>query len=267
MIIELNSLSYQINEKTLLDNLSLKIKEGDMISIIGPNGSGKSTLVKLISGELNPSKGLVLFNNKSNQEWDPIQLALNRSVLSQANHLSFSFSVFDIVMMGRYPAKSLGLNENHHEICKLILKKFDLIECINRNYTTLSGGEKQRVQLARVIAQIWSKNHFSNKLLILDEPTSYLDIKHQDFLFEFLELLNKKGLTIIMVLHDLNHAIIKSNKIIMLKNSKLIAFGDVNKIIHLDKLSQVFDVKLDLIKNKKLKKPIISFKEKEALDG
>ena len=265
MIIELNSLSYQINEKTLLDNLSLKIKEGDMISIIGPNGSGKSTLVKLISGELNPSKGLVLFNNKSNQEWDPIQLALNRSVLSQANHLSFSFSVFDIVMMGRYPAKSLGLNENHHEICKLILKKFDLIECINRNYTTLSGGEKQRVQLARVIAQIWSKNHFSNKLLILDEPTSYLDISHQYALFDLLKKINDKGLTILMVLHDLNHALTYSNKLIILENARLISYGITDKVATKSRLEDIFNVSVKIINEND--NPYVIFNKKGANDG
>ena len=257
-MVELNSLTYHINRKQLVNNISLKIEECDMISIIGPNGSGKSTLVKLISGELDPSSGQVLFKNKCNKDWNPIDLALYRSVLSQNNHLSFSFSVLDIVMMGRYPSKSLGENKNDEQICKTILRKFDLSDYVDRNYITLSGGEKQRVQLARVISQIWSDD-YHGKLLVLDEPTSYLDIKHQVILFDFLKDLNNKGLTIIMVLHDLNHAMLKSNKIIMLKNSHLVAYGSVEEIIKLDKLNEVFDVELSLVDNKDLNKPVIMF--------
>ena len=235
-----------------------------MVSVIGPNGSGKSTLVRLLSGELKPSNGNVLFQNKTNEEWPLIDLALNRAVLSQSNHLSFPFLVSDIIKMGRYPSE-ISNQKTLNNIYDTILNDFDLNNYANRNYITLSGGEKQRVQLARVIAQIWDKNNYKNKLLILDEPTSYLDIAHQFALFNFLEELNKKGLTIIMVLHDLNHAILKSNKIIMLKDAKLIKYGEVKKAINLKSLKQVFDVDLKLINNDDLNKPFIQFKSKGDL--
>ena len=245
----------------MINDVSFNVSYGDLISIIGPNGSGKSTLIKLISGQLIPSKGSVKINDKNLDKWDLISLAKIRSILSQSHNLSFPFKVIDIVRMGRSPFKGENSNKNH-EICKILIKKFDLENYINRNYITLSGGEKQRVHLARVIAQIWSYNNFKNKLLILDEPTSFLDIKHQCFLFQFLKQLNKKGLSIILVLHDLNQALDISNKILMLKDSNLIHYSSKNDCINKKKIKMVFDVDLDIIKDNKLNKNFITFKSK-----
>ena len=236
------------------------------MSIIGPNGSGKSTLVKLISKEILPSSGDIIFNGKNNIDWSASELALSRSALSQSSHLSFSFSVLDIIRMGFYPLEALGLRRNDDVINKL-LKIFDLEGYSNRIYTTLSGGEQQRVQLARVIAQIWSQGSFEEKLLILDEPTSYLDIKHQAELFNYLNKLNKKGLTIVMVLHDINHAIQKSNKIIMLKNSRLIDYSESGELTASKKINEVFDIDSSLLYNKELSKPIIFFKRQGEITG
>ena len=126
----------------------------------------------------------------------------------------------------------------------------------SRSPAGLSGGEKQRVQLARVIAQIWSDD-YSKKILILDEPTSYLDIKHQYLLFKFLKELNQKGLTIVMVLHDLNHALSNSNKIAVLKDSKLISYGKTKNIISEELIKNVFEIDLKLINYEGSKTPII----------
>ena len=256
VILKLSSLSYQINQKKLIDNISLEIDSGDMVSIVGPNGSGKTTMIRLISNEILPSKGDILFKDKNICDWEVSQLACYRSVLSQSNNLVFPFSVLDIVKMGRFPLKNKGNNQQEDDLCRRILDIFDLRDYIEQNYITLSGGEKQRVQLARALAQIWSDD-YGDKLLILDEPTSYLDIKHQYALFDFLKELNKKGLTIMMVLHDLNHAISNSNKIILLKNSKLISFGETSTIINNDLINKVFEIDLKLINYDGMDNPII----------
>ena len=248
-----------IQNKALIQDVSLNIKNGDMISIIGPNGSGKSTIIKLISGELLPSSGNIFFKTKDINDWDISHLASCRSVLSQSNHLSFPFSVLDIVRMGRYPLSDTG-KENDDSICLEILNLFDLNDQINQNYTTLSGGEKQRVQLSRVFAQIWEKDSYNNKLLILDEPTSFLDIKHQYLLFDILNGMNSKGLTILMVLHDINHAISNSNKLIMLKDSKLISYGKIKEILTSEILKEVFDINLNLSNNKNFSNPLVLYK-------
>ena len=245
----------------LLDDISFNINNGDITSIIGPNGSGKSTLVKLISGELDPSSGNILINDISNSKWNMIELSKYRSVLPQSNHLSFPFSVLDIVKMGRYPYRDIEKTSISEKICKNIIDIFDLNDFIDQNYVTLSGGEKQRVQLARVLAQIWSENNYE-KLLILDEPTSYLDISHQYALFDLLKDLNTRGLTIVMVLHDLNHALIYSSKLVMLKDAKLVSFGDTSKVATKSKLEDVFNVGIYMDNNKG--NPYIIFSKKGA---
>tara|TARA_B100000686_G_C16762134_1_gene959372 strand:- start:610 stop:1398 length:789 start_codon:yes stop_codon:yes gene_type:complete len=257
-LIKLDSVNYSINNKLLIEDISFSINNGDMVSIIGPNGSGKSTLIKLITGELSVTSGNVFFNNIKIDDWSSSELAYYRSVLPQSNYLAFPFSVLDIVKMGRYPIKNSTSSENEL-ICKKILDVFDLSPHINQNYMTLSGGEKQRVQLARVFSQIWSDDNYDNRVLIIDEPTSYLDINHQCCLFDFLKSMNKKGLTIVMVLHDLNQAIINSNKIIMLKKAKLVSYERTNKIIDAEKLEEVFDVKLKLIKNEESDRMFVTY--------
>ena len=260
-ILEIESLTYQIKKKKLLDDISFKVESGDMISVVGPNGSGKSTLIRLIAGEIMPFSGSIKFHNKNIYDWDPLKLAIKRSVLYQSSHLSFSFTVLDIIKMGFYAFKESNGKKDYNKICEELLDIFDLDGYCDRIYTTLSGGEKQRVQLARVIAQIWSEQLFKDRLLILDEPTSYLDIKHQISLFKFLKKLNNKGLTIIIVLHDLNHAFLKSNKVAMLKESKLVNFGRISELMNEKTLKKVFDVKLNLLHDVNLNSKFISFDE------
>ena len=231
----------------LINNVSLNINNGDMISIVGPNGSGKSTMVKLISGELKPTMGNIQFRDISSSRWDSLELSQFRSVLPQSNHLSFPFSVLDIVKMGRYPYRNIETYSESNHICETIVDIFDLTDLLDQNYITLSGGEKQRVQLARVLAQIWSNSNY-NKLLVLDEPTSFLDISHQCALFDLLTDLNKKGITIIMVLHDLNHALMYSNKMVLLKDADLICFDETSNIDE-KMFEKVFNVNVSLLKD------------------
>ena len=157
--------------------------------------------------------------------------------------------------MGRFPYKES--NNTSIDICNKIVEIFKMKDKLKQNYMTLSGGEKQRVQLARIIAQIWSEDNLNNKLLLLDEPTSFLDIKHQHELFDFLKYLNNKGLTILMVLHDINHALSNSNKILLLKDSKIVDYGKSEHVITEKNLLEAYDTKLKLTKTENSKRPII----------
>tara|TARA_B100001287_G_scaffold267201_1_gene262037 strand:+ start:4159 stop:4944 length:786 start_codon:yes stop_codon:yes gene_type:complete len=255
-LLEIKSIFFKIKEKLILNDISLDVKSGDMVSIIGPNGSGKTTMLKAISNEVKISDGEIIFNKKNINNWDISELANEKSVLSQSSNLVFPFTVIDIVKMGRFPIKKKGNLVQENNLCEKILDIFDLTDYVNQNYITLSGGEKQRVQLARVVAQIWSED-YSEKILLLDEPTSYLDIKHQYLLFNFLKTLNDKGLTIMMVLHDLNHAISNSNKVAVLKNSQLISYGDTKKVITENLINKVFEIDLKLINYEGNDVPII----------
>ena len=241
-ILDIQSLNYTINKKVIISDISFNVNEGDFISIIGPNGSGKSTLIKLISDDIKADSGFIEILGKKLADWHPIELAKNRAILPQFNNLSFPFTVIDVIKMGRY---AVEMKENENIIYQKLLEIFDLNDLEKQIYTTLSGGEKQRVQLARVISQIWSDS-YHKKVLFLDEPTAFLDIKHQLSLFKFLKSLNDMGLTIIMVIHDISQAILHSNKIMLMKEAKLIDYGQVDKIINNDLLNEVFDVCFDI---------------------
>jgi len=256
-ILSLDNVCYGVNNILINSDITFKVNYGDSISIIGPNGSGKTTLLRLISNDIKPSSGQIIFKNKNIINWDINSISTKRAILPQNSYISFPFTVYEIIQMGRYPyPENKSLNK---KIINNIIDIFDLSKFKDREFTTLSGGEKQRVQLGRVFAQIWREKDYSGKLLILDEPTSFLDINHQIHLFEILKDFREKGLTILMVLHDINHAILNSNKIAMLKKAELMYFGDTDKIINVENLNDVFDVKMKLIDMPSKGKPLVHF--------
>ena len=244
-ILNVNHISYEVNNISINNNISFNINFGDLVSIIGPNGSGKTTLLRLISGDIKPTSGDIVFRDKKIDKWDPRDISTKRAVLPQNSYISFPFTVNEVIRMGRYPyPENNKLDKN---IINNLVHTFDLPDFLERDFTSLSGGEKQRVQLARVFAQIWSNDNYKGKLLVLDEPTSFLDIKHQLHFFEIINKFKDKGLTVLMVLHDINHAIAYSNKIAMLKKTELVYYGDTKDVINTKNLNDVFDINLKLI--------------------
>ena len=258
-IIDVSSLSYSVNKKKILDDITFQINHGDILSIIGPNGAGKSTLLRLISGELKPTSGEIKINNIDIKNFKISDFALNRSVLYQTSNIAFAFSVRDIINMGSYPYDLKGKFPKVNSTYNELLNTFELTDYEHRIYTSLSGGEKQRVQLARVIYQIIFSGNLRNKILILDEPTSFLDIKYQLLLFNYLKTLNDKGLSIIMVIHDLNLAVSHSHKSIILNKSKMVDFGAVKNVITPKNLSQVFEANFNLFYDDKKNIKFISY--------
>ena len=247
-ILDVKDISYQIGGKKINKNISFILEPSDFLSIIGPNGSGKSTLIKLITSEILPTSGLIKFLGSQLKDWHLNSLAKRRSVLSQSSIVSFPFTVLDIIKMGRFPYNQEGsLTNKEKKYCYDLIDIFDLTDFINASYMTLSGGEKQRVQLARTFIQIWNDNNYDQHLIVLDEPTNSLDIKHQLSLFDLLISLNKKGLTIINVLHDLNHALYYSTKTLMMRKGELIHKGLTNEILNNKNLENTFDVCLKVV--------------------
>ena len=244
-ILNVKQIYYETNDILINNDINFNINYGDTVSIIGPNGSGKTTLLRLISRDILPSSGKILFRGKDLEEWCPRRISTKRAVLPQNSYITFPFTVKEVIQMGRFPYPE---NDNFDEdIINNLIQKFDLSDFLHRDFTSLSGGEKQRVQLARVFAQIWSKDNYNGKLLILDEPTSFLDIKHQLHFFEIINSFKQNGLTVLMVLHDINHAISYSDKIAMLKKSELVCFGETKDVINAKNLNDVFDINLKLV--------------------
>jgi iron complex transport system ATP-binding protein len=226
-MIKLQHIHYQIGRKTILHDINLPIAPGKFTAILGPNGAGKSTLLKIMAGDIKQYEGKVEINTQNQQKFSHKELALMRAVLPQSIHIQFPYTVLEIAQLGGF---SLPLTRQQAAslACEM-LQKVGMLDFRNRIYNTLSGGEKQRVQLARVMAQI-SHNLTPSKYLLLDEPTTSLDIACQHQILQQAKNLCRENIGILVVLHDLNLAGQYADHILMMKNGKEVAQGTVQKI-------------------------------------
>ena len=240
-MVEIKNLSYKTKDKVILDNISIKFPEKKFIGIIGPNGAGKSTLLKNIYGVLNSSSGDVFIDNKNIKNITGKERAKKIAVLSQEDREDFDFNIEDIVKMGRYPYKNIFENysKNDKEIALKMLKKVGMENYVGRSFKELSGGEKQRVLIARVLAQ-------DTPILILDEPTNHLDIGYQLQLLHLIKHLDK---SVISALHDLNVASLFCDYIYILKDGKLIAEGTPEEVLNKENLKNIFNIECYIGKN------------------
>ena len=221
----------------ILNDINFKISEGEILGIIGPNGAGKSTLLKALCDDIS-FHGEISLSNFSNE---PKHRAKQLSVLPQLSLLNFSYRVSEVVMLGRTP------HQTGHQVDEQIVAEalalMDISYLSDRPYTQLSGGEKQRVQLARVLAQIWRKQDADGpRLLLLDEPTTALDLGHQQSLMQAVKHFASQGVSVIMVLHDINLAARYSDKLLALLCSEQIAFGDVDDVVNTETINRLFSI-------------------------
>ena len=239
-------LSYLIDDVTLINEISIEMKSGKFITIVGPNGAGKSTLLKILSGDINPTKGNVYLDDMCLTKWNKKALALRRSVLPQNSKLTFPFSVFEVVLMGRSPHERINKN-NHlsdYSVVKKTLAKTGIEHLINRDYTSLSGGEKQRVQFARVLSQIWPTDDLSTNYLFLDEPTANLDPTYQIASLQIAKEFTKHNIGVLAVLHDINLAADFADEVFLLNAGKLIKKGIPEAVFTKETLEKVFDIEV-----------------------
>ncbi len=245
-MIRTDQISYQIGDKKLIDRIDLCIEPGKVLVILGANGAGKSTLLNCLSAGIYPQTGSVLWNEIPVRKLSLKEQAKYRAVLSQSNEIRFPFKVIDLVSMGRYPYH-IRANEwkEHQEIVNSVLEYVEIIHLKDRIYQSLSGGEKQRVHLARALAQIWTSN---TPFLFLDEPVNALDLKYQQMVFDLvLRLKEERQASIICVLHDLNLAFMYADAILVLKQGKNIAFGEPSKVLTKEIIYEAYGVFVDLI--------------------
>ncbi len=250
--ISLQNLNISYGKEDIISNVNLTFIKEKMTSIIGPNGSGKSTLLKAISGIIKTNQGKILINHKLINSYNKKNLAQKISSLPQSPESPKDITVRQLVSYGRYAYQSL-FKKNKIENEKMVewaLKVTGLNELSEHYMDELSGGQKQRAWIAMSIAQ-------NSDCLFLDELTTYLDIKHQLEILELLKNLNKKEKkTIIMVHHDLNHAIRYSDYIVIIKKGKIIAHENIETIIKNKVLNDVFQVNFKILRDEK-NNPII----------
>ncbi|OCH49367.1 heme ABC transporter ATP-binding protein [Aliivibrio fischeri] len=219
LAISANNISYRIGSKIILDDINLELRCGEVTTLLGPNGAGKSTLLKLLCDEITSFNDIRYFG-KAKDQWDGNELAKRLGVLPQHSTLSFAFNVNEVVELGRLPL-SLS-NQALREITSNMMQKTGISHLAKRAYPSLSGGEKQRVHLARVLTQV---SQHQQKIVMLDEPTSALDLSHQHNTLKLARELASEGAAVIVVLHDLNLAAQYSDRVIVLQDGKLQADG------------------------------------------
>ncbi|MCF8476214.1 MAG: heme ABC transporter ATP-binding protein [Pseudolabrys sp.] len=238
-ILETQSLSVRVGAKTLLDGVSFSIATGESVALVGPNGAGKSTLLRALTGELAPSAGAIRLKGRDPRAYRPAVLALHRAVLAQHVTVAFPFSVADIVRMGAGDRRG-PLIESWVEAA---LAEVDLDDMRGRIIGTLSGGEQQRVHLARVLVQLrCGEAQYGPGILLLDEPTASLDLCHQLDLLTIIARCNAHGTTIITIMHDLNLAALFAKRILALDRGRLASDGPPPETITDDLLARVFGV-------------------------
>ena len=239
-IIKAQNISVSINEKEIVHGISLDIPEGKVTAIIGPNGCGKSTTLKALSRIL-PYKGSVTFKGQEMSTLSQREFAKCLAILTQSPQAPSDLTVNDLVEMGRFPHRGFlgraGKDDKEH--VEWALEQTGVKEMRYRLLNTLSGGERQRAWIAMALAQ-------RPEVLLLDEPTTYLDICHQLEIMQLITRLNQElGLTVVMVVHDLNHAIMYADHVVVVKAGQLVTSGAPREIITADLLAEVFKVKAD----------------------
>lgn len=253
-MIAVNNLCYKVGKKALIHNISFDVQSGELLSIIGANGAGKSTLMKLLCKDEVASSGEITIRNQPINSFNLKEISKFRSVLSQHHTIAVSFTVNEIVMMGRYPHFEQRPSPNDIQVVNAAMEETGVAQLNTRAYNTLSGGEQQRVQFARVLAQIYDQ---PKGLLFLDEPTNGLDLLYQQQILQLVRSLTNRGVCVVCVLHDINFASRYSDKVLLLKNGEKIAFGTPKQVITGDYIYQAFNIKVALMEAERSKCPLI----------
>lgn len=239
---KVKNLSFSYHQKPFIENLNIEFEENQITTIIGSNGSGKSTLLMLLSRIYKPQTGFIEINQQDVQNYKIKEFAQKVAVVHQKNQINGDQDVKTIVGYGRLPYLhySQKLSQEDYEIIDWALEVTNLKEYKNRTLKSLSGGQQQRVWIAMALAQ-------KTPYLLLDEPTTYLDIRYQLELLRLLKEINQKyKITIIMVLHDINQAIQYSDNIIAIKKGRIIVEGKANKVITREVIREIYGIDLNM---------------------
>lgn len=240
--ISANKIEVSYGAENILNGVDINAENGKITGIIGPNGSGKSTLLKCIYRTLKAKEGTIMIDGENIDDMSYKDSARKLSVVAQHNNYSFDFSVEEIVLMGRNPYKKLMEKENRkdYDIVYDCLKKVGLEEFSKRMYSTLSGGEQQRVVLARALAQ-------KTKYIVLDEPTNHLDITHQ---LQIMRLIKESGITAVAAVHDLNIAAMFCDVIYAMKDGKIVSYGKAEEVITPENIKLLYGVESEIVRDK-----------------
>ncbi len=255
------AVKYFIGGKEILKGIDLSLQPKEFLGIIGPNGSGKSTFLKCVYRVQKPTAGCIFFDGHKLDELSYRESALKLAVVAQHNYYNFDFSVLDVVLMGRSPHKKMMERDNLEDY-RLARQSLDIVGLSGfekRNFSTLSGGEQQRVILARALTQ-------DTECLVLDEPTNHLDIKYQ---LEIMDIVKDLGRTVMAAVHDLNIAAMYCDRLIAIKDGEVVGVGTPAELLTADFIRSLYGVDSEIKRDEKTGRMYIVYlpkhwKSKEA---
>ncbi len=243
MDVRVSDVSFGYRDKTILTDIGFHARSGEIVGILGPNGSGKTTTLKIINRLLKARTGTVLLDEEDYNDLGRKQLAQKMGMVPQMSQINFPFTVLDVVMMGRMPSLESFKSEGEDDVRIVVdaMNRTGVTEFADREILKLSGGERQRVIIARALAQ-------EPQVLLLDEPTNHLDVNHQLDILDMISCLAKeRGITVIFVSHDLAMAARFCDRVILLRDSRILAAGMVADVMTPENIGRVFDIEADVV--------------------
>jgi iron complex transport system ATP-binding protein len=226
----------------VVDDVSVQVCAGELVALIGPNGAGKSTLLGALAGDITPIAGEVRIDDAPIHDWSATELAMRRAVLPQTVTVSFPFRTRDVVRMGRAPWARSPRADHDDDAVATALQTTDVAHLAARSYTTLSGGERARVALARVLAQ-------ETQLVLLDEPTAALDVHHQELVLDVARDHTARGDGVVVVLHDLAVAARHVHRVVLVAAGGVVADGPPDEVFRAELLSRVYDHDIEVLRH------------------
>ena len=247
MSIKSESVSVEINGIDILKNINVEVSQGEILTIVGPNGAGKSTFLNVLSGDIEPSEGLVFYDETLLGNIDIEKRSFTRSVMSQSQAMVFDFSVREIIEMGWIDRGISSYAKNFKNAMIEVVEECNVGNLLNQTFNTLSGGEQRRVHFARTLLQLWRPSASDDpRYLLLDEPTANLDLSHEVKLLDIIKNKSRDGFGILLVIHDLNLAAKFSDKIALLKNGSLVKMGSPDEVLTSEILTDVYKIPIDV---------------------
>jgi len=239
VVVSARDVGVDIDGTGILSGVNLDLHAGEVLALVGPNGAGKSTLLSVLSGDLAPTTGQVVLADRDLKSYRHLELARERAVLTQENQLSFPFTVGEVVLMGRSPWARTPLFEDDEAAASESMIAMDIEHLAPRRFTSLSGGEKARVSLARVLAQ-------RTPIVLLDEPTAALDLRHQEEVMRAVRLLAANGTAVLVVVHDLSLAAAYADRIAMVAAGTTVASGTPTEVLTEERVSAVYGLPVEV---------------------
>ncbi len=248
-----------IDGATLLEGVSVEIQPGEIVAIAGPNGAGKSTLLSVLAGDRVPSGGAVTLADQAVGDWPKAELARRRAVMSTDRAVAFAFTAREVAMMGRMPLHGGDPGKADEAVIDELLVSVDCADLADRVYATLSTGERQRVSLARAVAQVVDAPETAGleRYLLLDEPTSSLDPAHQHTAMRLIRRTADAGRGVLAIVHDLNLAAAYADRVVLMHEARVVESGTPTEVLRADLLEAVFDIPMLVIPHPQLAHPLV----------